>query len=166
MIKALDIAPCMFEQPVDGTDLDGLERVARSVDVPIIVDEGAYTPARLLSVLRRVPVAAVNIKPSRAGGFYGSLQMIRMVEAAGLKCTVDCILESRIGGAMIAHLAATVREDAYLATAATLVSDLWLADDHYWTGAGAGIVDGHFAAPDGPGLGLNVSPKFLELFHD
>jgi L-alanine-DL-glutamate epimerase-like enolase superfamily enzyme len=161
VIKAADIWPCMFEQPVDGGDLEGLARVALSVDVPIIADESAYTPARLLRLLKQVPVAAVNVKPSRAGGFYGSLQMIRIVEAAGLKCTIDCVLETRVGGAMIAHLAANVREDAYLATTATLVSDLWLDDEPYFTGA-TSFSDGDFRLLNSPGLGVQLASQFLD----
>jgi L-alanine-DL-glutamate epimerase-like enolase superfamily enzyme len=164
LINSLDIDPCMFEQPVDEGDLNGLAHVAKSVKSPIVADESAYTPARLLRVLSNVPVAAVNIKPSRTSGFHGSVGMIRMVEAAGLKCSIDCVLESRIGGAMIAQLAAAVREDAYLATTATLISDFWLNDQDYWTG-GAAIGDGGtFVLADGPGLGLTISPTFLEMF--
>lgn len=163
LINGLDIDPCMFEQPVDEADVAGLAHVAASVKSPIIADESAYTPSRLLRVLSNAPISAVNIKPSRTSGFHGSVAMIRMVEAAGLRCSIDCVLESRIGGAMIAQLASIVREDAYLATTATLISDFWLNDQDYWTG-GASIGDGGtFTLADGPGLGLTLSPALLQM---
>jgi L-Ala-D/L-Glu epimerase len=162
LINRADIEPCMFEQPVDANDVEGLERVARAVSARLVVDEAAYTPSRLVKILPRVPLAAVNIKPARAGGFFGALQMIRIVEAFGLRCTVDCILETRIGGTMIAHLAATVREDAFIATAATIVSDLWLDDQRYWSG-GTSFRDGHYFVGREPGLGLELTPAFADL---
>jgi L-Ala-D/L-Glu epimerase / N-acetyl-D-glutamate racemase len=162
LINGLDIDPCMFEQPVDQEDLVGLAHVARAAKSPVVADESAYTASRLLRVLATAPVSAVNIKPSRAGGFQGTLAMIRIVEGAGLKCSIDCVLESRIGGAMIAQLAAVVRDDAYLATTATLISDNWLNDQDYWSG-GASIENGDFVLADAPGLGLTLSPLLLEV---
>lgn len=162
VITGVAIEPCLFEQPVDASDVEGLARVAQVTGAPIVVDEAAYTAARLLKILPRVGLAAVNVKPSRAGGFWGSLQMIRLVEAAGLRCTVDCILESRIGGTMVAHLAAIVREDAFIATAATVVSDLWLDDGRYWTG-GVEWKGGNLVLGGGPGLGLEIGAAFADL---
>lgn len=160
--RACEVENLMLEQPVDENDLEGLARVARSLDIPIVADEAAYNPRRLLGLLKHAPVDAVNIKPSRAGGFHGTLRMIGMIEAAGMKCSLDCVLESRIAGAMIAQLASVVRDDAFMGTSATLISDFWVDDSAYWSG-GTTIENGCFRLSPAAGLGLEVSPRFWEI---
>lgn len=109
VMRALEragIVPELLEQPVPAHDLDGLAHVARSVAVPVMADESVFDPAQALEVARRGAVSILNIKLMKAGGIGAALRIADIAAAHGLRCMMGCMLESSIGVAAAAHVAA------------------------------------------------------------
>ena len=52
-----------------------------------------------------MPAPYFNIKLSKSGGIHNSLKVAAIAEAAGVKCMVGCMLESRLGLAAAVHFA-------------------------------------------------------------
>jgi L-alanine-DL-glutamate epimerase-like enolase superfamily enzyme len=95
----------LFEQPLQRDDLDGLRYVRERVSVPIAADESVITPQDAYRVARANAVDVVNIKLMKAG-VLGALEIIGVCRAAGIGLMLGCMLESRLGISVAAHLAA------------------------------------------------------------
>ena len=80
-------------------------------------------------------------------------------EAAGCKCMIGCFIESRLGLTAAAHLAAARPNIFFL----DLDSAYGLEEDPIIGGIQYDDkVGGLIHLPDGPGLGVDVDPAFLE----
>jgi L-alanine-DL-glutamate epimerase-like enolase superfamily enzyme len=144
-IEALSVYDLeLVEQPVIGSDLEGLGHVTRSVPVPIIADESCIVPA---DVPRVAPyVDGINIKLMKCGGIYPALQMINTARALNLKVMMGCMIESSVAITAAAHLSP-------LLDYADLDGHLLIDDDPY---VGVTVEDGRLVLPGGHGLGLTT----------
>ena len=130
------------EQPLVGTDLEGIGYVRDAVSLPIIVDESCIVPA---DVPRVAPyVDGINIKLMKCGGLYPALQMIHLARAHHLKIMMGCMVESSIAITAAAHLSPLIDY-------ADLDGNLLIDDDPY---RGVTVERGKLVLPDAPGLGL------------
>ena len=68
-----DIGICMVEQPVEG--MEAMARVAEAVRVPVMADEGCWTPQDALEIVRRKAADALSIYYTKAGGLHRSMQI-------------------------------------------------------------------------------------------
>lgn len=110
------------EQPV--ASLEDLARVRRRVDVPIAADEciRSLDDARRLRALEAADVIVLKQQP--LGGVRAALQV---AEAAGVPAVVSSMMETSVGIAAGAALAAALPELPYacgLATASMLAGDV------------------------------------------
>jgi L-alanine-DL-glutamate epimerase-like enolase superfamily enzyme len=85
------IAPyriALLEQPVPRKDLEGLVRVRRAIDIPVMADEAIEGLDTLVAVIRLEAADIVKVKVMKQGGLLRCLRAIDMAEAAGMRCVV------------------------------------------------------------------------------
>jgi len=111
-IEDAGLGPELVEQPVGAHDLAGLARVTAAVNVPILADESVWTSRDLHEVIRLRAADSINIKLAKTGGLSEALILATAARAADMDVIVGCMMESTVGGAAAASLAATIRPDA------------------------------------------------------
>lgn len=95
----------LLEQPVHRDDLEGLRFVRERSPVPVGVDESVLTPQDAHRVIAAGAADVVNIKLMKAG-ILGAIEIIGVCRAAGVRLMLGCMLETRLGISVAAHLAA------------------------------------------------------------
>lgn len=144
--NAVDIA-CV-EQPVPARDLDALAAVHAAVDTPILADESVWDHWDLAELIRRDAADMVNIKLAKSGGVAEAMRMARQAREAGVGVLLGSMMESTVGTAAAASLAAALR----LTDPQDLDAGLWLARSPVEGGA---RYDGDvIRLSSAPGLGI------------
>ena len=147
------------EQPVAADDIAGLAKVRRAVSVPLAADESLRSIVDLHNILEAGAADVFIIKAARLGGFRKSLRIAKEAAERGHPVVVTTALESGIGIAASAHLAAALPSQTKahgLATGLLLEDDLLSAK---WASA-----DGFLQTPTGPGLGVKVNAASLKKY--
>jgi L-Ala-D/L-Glu epimerase len=153
-IRSWEDAGCgvdLVEQPVRAGDLVGMSRIRSAVATPILADESVHDADDLDRVVELGAADAVNLKLAKCGGPVAALDLAARARAAGLGVLVGSMLETAVGVAAAAAVAATVAPDA--------VHDL---DAAMWTVAGSGpgglrYRGGLLELDPSPGLGAVVA---------
>ncbi|HEY7398484.1 MAG TPA: enolase C-terminal domain-like protein, partial [Gaiellaceae bacterium] len=105
--EALELLPQMeleyCEQPLPAGDPDGAELKRRS-PLPIYVDEDCHTLADVATCAERAH--GINIKLAKSGGIREAVRMVHAARALGLGVMLGCMVESGLGIAAGAHIAA------------------------------------------------------------
>jgi O-succinylbenzoic acid--CoA ligase len=144
------------EQPV--ADILALAAVRRAAPMPIGADEAILDLATLDAVIAAAAADVVVLKPAMLG-LRCSLMAARRAHAAGLGVVVTSVLDSTIGIAAAAHVAAAIDGEIRacgLATAELLAGDLV---------RGRLEIDGaQLVLPRGAGLGVELDRKVLGTF--
>jgi L-alanine-DL-glutamate epimerase-like enolase superfamily enzyme len=139
------------EQPVPHWDMDGLREVRTRSAIPVMADESCFTLRDAIEIVKKSAADYINIKLMKCGGLYRAAQICSIAEAAGIKCMLGCMMESRVAiGAAAAFVAANPN-----AVYADLDSFTEFDDSSFIKGGFA------FHAPvihlsDTPGLGIEV----------
>ncbi len=94
-----DAALAYVEQPLQPTDLDALARLARSVDVPLALDESVSSAADLRSAHACNAGSILNVKPARLGGPREAAALARAAADLGWTCFAGGMLEAGVGRA-------------------------------------------------------------------
>ncbi|MBI4267122.1 MAG: mandelate racemase/muconate lactonizing enzyme family protein [Chloroflexi bacterium] len=148
-----------IEQPVPAADTAGLAAVRSAVAMPVAADESLGSMSDLQELLRADAADTFIIKAARLGGLTAALDISKAAIAAGSSVVVTTSLESGVGIAAGAHLAAALPVQPYahgLATGALFSEDLvsppWLPSN------------GMLTVPGTPGLGVRVEPPLLEKY--
>ncbi|HHW03733.1 MAG TPA: dipeptide epimerase [Thermoanaerobacterales bacterium] len=150
-IKALEEYDIeLVEQPVPFWDIDGLAKVTRSVDVPIMADEACHTPQDALMLIKREAVDLINIKLPKCGGIFRALQIAHIAASAGMECMIGCMVETRASILPAVHLACGVKN----ITRADLDSAMYLKEDPVI--GGATVENAMFTLGDEPGTGVKT----------
>ncbi|HEY0137926.1 MAG TPA: enolase C-terminal domain-like protein [Nannocystis sp.] len=108
----------LVEQPLARGQLPALAELRRTSPIPIYADEDVQGPESLAAL--RGCVDGINVKLMKCGGISPALEMIAMARREGWRVLLGCMIESRVGLAAAASLAAHVDEldlDAHLLTA-------------------------------------------------
>jgi muconate cycloisomerase len=171
VIKAMaaEAGISMVEQPVEGPE--AMAQVAAAVDVPVMADEGCWTPEDASEIVRRRSADAISIYYTKSGGLYRSIEIGVIAAAAGLPVNVNGSLELGVGNAANLHLAAALGGEVLPAVIAvthlegrgqTRVGGVFYTDD---------VIsepflyrDGCLTVPGGPGLGVELDPKKLARY--
>ncbi|MCI0429312.1 MAG: hypothetical protein L0210_02035, partial [Rhodospirillales bacterium] len=95
-----------IEQPVEGLSL--MARVARAVDIPVIVDEGCWSPHDAMEIAQHGGADVISIYFTKSAGLLRSMQIGTLAQAAGLPVNVNGSLEGGVGNASNLHLAAAL----------------------------------------------------------
>lgn len=136
------------EQPVPAWDLEGLKTVTAHTHMPICADESVRTVTDAVHLLEAQAADMVNIKLAKTGGIIGAMAVALLCGEYGIPCMMGCMLESRLGAAVAAHVAAACPSIA----AVDLDGPLLCAEDLF---IGGPVFDGRtIALTDAKGIGL------------
>ena len=157
------------EQPVEG--VDAMAAVCRAVDVPVIVDEGCWSPQDAIEIVKRGSADALSIYYTKAAGLIRSMEIGAIGRAAGLSVNVNGSLEGGVGNASNLHLSAALEGEVLpgVITVNTLagreqtkVGGVFYTDDVITEPFA--YRDGRLKVPQGPGLGIELDPKKIETY--
>ena len=166
-MEPYDIA--FTEQPV--ADLEDMAVVARQVDVPVMADEGAWTPQDILRIHALSAAELISLYVTKPGGLFRAREVASVAEAAGLRCDIGGSIEMGVGNAANLHLGASTRI-AELASVCPVSRPAETLQDQI-----AGVYylddiisepfryeDGTVLVPQGPGLGVRVDESKLAKY--
>ena len=150
--------PAYVEQPLELDDLAGHAALVAASPVPIALDESAYTLADVGNIVRASAADVVLLDPHEAGGLWQTIKAAAICESVGIPVTLH-------SGAELA-----LSQSAYIQLAAS-IPNLSIAIDTERAYLGGDISpnppalrDGHFAVPEGPGLGVEVDEAALDRY--
>lgn len=148
--------PVYVEQPLQMDDLVGHAELRTSQSVPIALDESAYTLQDIGAIVQARAADVVLLDPHQAGGLWQTIKAAAICEAHGLPVGLHSGAELALSQAAYVHLAASIPN-------MSLAID---TERTYLSGDIARhppqLVDGAFAVPEGPGLGVEVDVQKIE----
>ena len=154
------IAPyrvALLEQPVPRRDLEGLARVRRAIDIPVMADEAIEGLDTLVSIIRLEAADIVKVKVMKQGGLLRCLRAIDMAEAAGIRCVIGHGFGLALNTLAELHLAAVsgnVLDGCECVGPTKLTGDV-VRDP-------VTMESGTIAVPAAPGLGATLDESALE----
>ncbi len=147
----------LIEQPLAEEDIVGHAMLAGQLITPICLDESLVSAATTADAIELGACEIANIKPGRVGGYLEAVRIHDLCQAKGIPVWCGGMLETGIGRAANAALAAlpgfTLPGDISASTrfyAQDIVTDPITIDD------------GHVTVPTSPGLGFEIDMPFLE----
>jgi len=146
----------LIEQPLKYWDFESLKLLRKLTSIPIAVDESVHTTIDAARALRYEVADVINIKIMKAGGILEGFKIAAMSEAFGVKNMIGCMLETRLGITMSAHLVGLTDNIVYV----DLDSDLSLVGDPT-SGGVEHLGGGRRVIPDKPGFGVEVDKSKL-----
>ena len=152
-----DLRVSLVEQPLKADDMEGLSRLTARSNIPVMIDEGAFSSAEVGRAGAMGAGNVLSLKLVKSGGMMHLKRAAGVAEAFGMELYGGCLLESGIGAA------------AHLSVFSTLPKLHWgtehfgpriLVDD---TTCGE-IVYKNFQVqcPDGPGLGITLNTDLIK----
>jgi L-alanine-DL-glutamate epimerase-like enolase superfamily enzyme len=126
------------------------------VPTPIMADESVFDHHDAFKLTAGGCCDYLNIKLAKSGGIHTALKINAIAEAAGARCMLGCMMETRLGLTAAAHLVSARPNIRY----ADLDGHLQLEEDPVIGGAtwnGSTIM-----LPDEPGIGAEIDAAFLE----
>ncbi|MET0503190.1 MAG: mandelate racemase/muconate lactonizing enzyme family protein [Candidatus Binatia bacterium] len=141
----------MVEQPVPGTDFEGMAAVQRVAEAVVLADQGVQSAPEVFQVARERMAKAVSIKLLKFGGLRESVAAARVCEAGGLICHVGGTASSRLVDAAQAH---------FIGATPSVVAPAEIGEFDALDGdlvEGLEVVDGNVRVPTGPGLGVTLT---------
>jgi L-alanine-DL-glutamate epimerase-like enolase superfamily enzyme len=152
-----------IEQPVPWWDLQGMKEVRVALDTPITADESAWTPHDVANIARMGAADTICVKPVKNGGLFLSRRMAEMAECAGMGVLMGSKHPLSPGTSAILHFAAALPcvhgVLGYGSPLERLVDDI--CDPPLEMNK-----DGTVSLPEGPGLGVTLSPEKLRKYTD
>jgi len=141
----------LVEQPVRGEDIDGMKYVNERIDTPVMSDESSFGPREAMHVISHRAAEIINIKLMKTGGISNAVKVADMAGTFGAKCLIGCMLESSIGVAAAAHVAAAKSREITLVDldAPSLVK-------HDPVRSGVTFDRSEIRISDAPGLGITA----------
>ncbi|GAA1701372.1 o-succinylbenzoate synthase [Microbacterium sediminicola] len=147
----------LIEQPLEEDDLVDHAILAKSLRTPVCLDESVVSAKAAADALALGSASVINIKAGRVGGYLEAVRVHDLCRDAGVPVWCGGMLETGIGRAANAALAAL--------PGFTLPGDVSASDRFYREDVvtePAVLVDGHIAVPTGPGLGVEVDMSVLD----
>jgi L-alanine-DL-glutamate epimerase-like enolase superfamily enzyme len=153
-LEAFNLEYC--EEPVRHWNNDAMRRVRAQTAIPIVADESIFDHHDALRLAKMEACDYFNIKLAKSGGFFKALKINAIAEAAGMRCSIGCKLESRLGLTAAAHLSSALTNIVYN----DLDSVFILSHDPVI--GGITYQGCEITLPDEPGLGADIDPDLLE----
>jgi o-succinylbenzoate synthase len=147
----------LIEQPLPEYDIVGHARLADEVATPICLDESLVSAAGTADAIELGACEIANIKPGRVGGYLEAVRIHDLCVAKGVPVWCGGMLETGIGRAANAALAAL--------PGFTLPGDISASSRFYAHDIVVDpitITDGHVTVPTTPGLGFELDMGFLD----
>lgn len=142
-LEALNIE--LIEQPLHRDDITGMQALRELTKIPLIADEACQGEKDLEQIAALYD--GINVKLAKCSGLTPAFSLIKAARTRQLKIMLGCMSEGIVGCTAIAHLLP-------LADYADIDGPLILQDDTF---SGWQVQDGYILAPEGPGLGLQVT---------
>ncbi|KJL42877.1 MULTISPECIES: o-succinylbenzoate synthase [Microbacterium] len=149
----------LIEQPLQEDDLVDHATLARRLRTPICLDESIVSDKAAADALALGSASVINIKAGRVGGYLEAVRIHDRCVEAGVPVWCGGMLETGIGRAANAALAAL--------PGFTLPGDVSASSRFYTRDIvtePAVLEDGHVRVPIGHGLGVDIDPVALEDF--
>ncbi|HWI30420.1 MAG TPA: o-succinylbenzoate synthase [Microbacterium sp.] len=149
----------LIEQPLQEDDLVDHAALAARLRTPICLDESIVSVKAAADALALRAASILNIKAGRVGGYLEAVRIHDLAQDAGVPVWCGGMLETGIGRAANAALAAL--------PGFTLPGDVSASARFYSRDIvtePAVLEDGHVRVPTGPGLGVEVDPLALDEF--
>jgi O-succinylbenzoate synthase len=156
LLAALDPFDLLLvEQPLDEEDVRGHAELAKLIRTPICLDESIVSARAAADAIAFGACSIVNVKPGRVGGYLESRRIHDVCVANGVPVWCGGMLETGIGRAANAALAAL--------PGFTLPGDVSASNRYYAQDITAPFVleGGHITVPTGPGIGVEPLPALL-----
>ncbi len=147
----------LIEQPLPEEDLLGHARLAAEVATPICLDESLVSAQGTEDAIELGACEIANIKPGRVGGYLEAVRIHDLCLARGVPVWCGGMLETGIGRAANAVLAAL--------PGFTLPGDISASNRFYARDIVVDpitITDGHVTVPTGLGLGFDLDHDLLD----
>ncbi|WP_404429426.1 o-succinylbenzoate synthase [Microbacterium lacus] len=149
----------LIEQPLEEDDIVDHATLARQLRTPICLDESIVSAKAARDALALGSASIINIKAGRIGGYLEAVDIHDLCVAAGVPVWCGGMLETGIGRAANAALAAL--------PGFTLPGDVSASSRFYTRDIvtePAVLEDGHVRVPTGHGLGVEIDPVAMEDF--
>jgi o-succinylbenzoate synthase len=149
----------LIEQPLQEDDLVDHATLARRLRTPVCLDESIVSAKAAIDALALGSASVINIKAGRVGGYLEAVRIHDLCADAGIPVWCGGMLETGIGRAANAVLAAL--------PGFTLPGDVSASSRFYARDIvtePAVLEDGHVRVPTGAGLGVEIDPVALEDF--
>ncbi len=149
----------LIEQPLQEDDLVDHATLAKRLTTPVCLDESIVSDKAAADALALGSAAILNIKAGRVGGYLEAVAIHDRALAAGVPVWCGGMLETGIGRAANAALAAL--------PGFTLPGDISASARFYdrdIVTEPAVLDDGYVRVPTGPGVGVEIDTAALERF--
>lgn len=146
----------LIEQPLQEDDLVDHATLARRLRTPVCLDESIVSDKAAADALALGSASVINIKAGRVGGYLEAVRIHDRCLAAGVPVWCGGMLETGVGRAANAALAAL--------PGFTLTGDVSASSRFYTRDIvtePAVLEDGHVRVPTGHGLGVEIDPVAL-----
>jgi L-rhamnonate dehydratase len=154
--KLAPLDPAYVEQPLELDDLAGAALLRQVQEVPIAIDEGAYTLQDVGNIVLAGAADYILLDPHQAGGLWQVVKAAAICEAHGIPVGLHSGAELGPSQAAYVHLAAAIPN----LTLAIDTERAYLAGDI--AANPVPLVDGRFPVPDRPGLGVEIDEPRLD----
>jgi O-succinylbenzoate synthase len=147
----------LIEQPLAEEDILGHARLAAEVETPICLDESLLSASTTADAIELGACEIANIKPGRVGGYLEAVRIHDLCRERGVPVWCGGMLETGIGRAANAALAAL--------PGFTLPGDISASSRFYARDIVTDpirIVDGRVTVPRTAGLGFELDRAFLD----
>ncbi len=147
----------LIEQPLQEDDIVDHATLATRLRTPVCLDESIVSAKAAADALALRAASIINIKAGRVGGYLEAVRVHDLCRDAGVPVWCGGMLETGIGRAANAALAAL--------PGFTLPGDISASDRFYARDIVTEPIvldDGHVRVPTGPGIGVEVDPVALE----
>lgn len=150
------------EQPTKMYDLEGMARITKSVDIPVMADESVNTLLDVHNIIRLGSADLLSIGTYK-GGITLPRKMIIAAEASGLECYIGGTYGTQLGTAASAHLAVATKNVTYGCEA---LGPYYLAEDIVKGDMfeNFSFKDGCMTPPDKPGLGVEIDEEKMKKY--
>jgi len=147
----------LIEQPLPEEDILGHAQLAAEVETPICLDESLVSASGTADAIDLGACEIANIKPGRVGGYLEAIRIHDLCHQRGVPVWCGGMLETGIGRAANAALAAL--------PGFTLPGDISASTRFYARDIVTEpitVVDGHVTVPTAPGMGFEIDRDVLE----
>jgi len=147
----------LIEQPLQEDDIVDHATLAARLQTPICLDESIVSAKAAADALALRAASVINIKAGRVGGYLEAVRVHDLCHAVGVPVWCGGMLETGIGRAANAALAAL--------PGFTLPGDVSASDRFYARDIVTDPIvleDGHVRVPTGAGIGVEVDPIALD----
>ncbi len=94
----------LIEQPVLGSDIQGLKTISQQSGIPILADEAVFTLDDAKKVIKEKAADLINIKLMKCGGISKAIEIIEYCQKQGVKCMMGSMLEGPTSIALTTQL--------------------------------------------------------------